>query len=237
MTIPKLRTGAQEDRGRRGGFTLLELITVVAIISITAAWAVPSFRQMQSDSNLRSVAREAANAFQFARNQAIMNETVHIVYLGMGAGTDACGNPLVDGAGNPVPIGILNDGAPGTALQNCCIDAGEVFTTEPATPGVFWGTSFAGGAHPEDTGLGDYTTGSSFADQFGAQTRWVGFRPDGVPVGFTGACVQGQTGSGKGGVYVTNGPPFTNRDYAVLLTPLGGTKVFSFDRAAGAWTD
>ena len=42
------------------------------------------------------------------------------------------------------------------------------------------------------------------------------FRPDGIPVGFTAACVTGQIGSGAGGVYVTN----ANRDYAVVVTPL-----------------
>jgi prepilin-type N-terminal cleavage/methylation domain-containing protein len=222
---------------RRGGFTLLEMMVVVAILGITAAYAVPSWRQIQQDSQLKGAARTVANAFQYARSQAILTERIHLVYFAMGPGTDACGNPLQDPAGNPVPVLILDDGAPGSVNQNCCIDAGETIVTERAVPGVFWGTSFAGGPATDDTGLGNFATGSSLADAFGVQTQWVAFRPDGVPVGVTAACVMGQTGSGRGGIYLTNAAPFQNRDYAVLLSPLGGTKISSWDRVAGAWTN
>ncbi len=80
-------------------------------------------------------------------------------------------------------------------------------------------------------GGGDYATGSTFTDANGNAARWVMFRPDGVPVGFTAACVTGQLGSGAGGIYVTN----ANRDYAVVVTPLGGAHVRGFERGAGAW--
>ena len=96
---------------------------------------------------------------------------------------------------------------------------------------VNWGATFAAAAAPNDTGAGDYATGSSFADRNGNQTRWVMFRPDGIPVGFTAACVAGQIGSGAGGFYVTN----ANRDYSVVVTPLGGTKVNSFERGSATW--
>jgi len=218
---------------RNHGFTLLELVAVIVIIGVTAAFAVPSWRQIQADSRLKGVARSVSNAFSYARSQAALTENVHIVYFGMAGGTDACGNPLVDAAGNAVPMLVLDDGAPGSALQNCCIDPGENVYTEPAVAGVAWGTSFAGATPADDTGAGNFLTGSSFSDQFGAQTEWVAFRPDGVPVGFTGACVLGQTGTGRGGIYVTN----QNRDYAVLLTPLGSSKIHAFDRPSGTWSN
>ena len=41
----------------------------------------------------------------------------------------------------------------------------------------------------------------------------------------------GQLGSGNGAAYVTNG----ERDYAVVLNPLGGVRVHVWDRQAGAW--
>ena len=74
-------------------------------------------------------------------------------------------------------------------------------------------------------------TGATFTDQAGVQTRWVMFRPDGIPVGFTGACVIGSIGSGGGGVYVTN----SLRDYSAILTPLGGVKLRGFEQQAAAW--
>ena len=98
---------------------------------------------------------------------------------------------------------------------------------------VNWGMTFAAGPAPRDGGAGDPTTGSTFTRPNGAQARWVMFRPDGIPVAFdrTPACVEGEIGSGAGGVYITN----ANRDYSVVVTPLGGSHVSGFERVAAAW--
>jgi len=225
-----------EIRGRSGGFTIVELMIAVAIVGIVAAMALPGWRQLQINQRLRDVTRAGANMVQTARSQAIATGNNHILYLAAGVGTDVCGNPLVDGQGNPVPMVILDDGPPGPGT-NCCIDGGERVLTEPifTRPGVMdnvnWGATFAAAQAPMDSGGGDYTTGSTFTDGSGNQTRWVMFRPDGVPVGFTPACVAGQIGSGAGGIYVTN----ATRDYSVVVTPLGGAHVSGFERGAGVW--
>lgn len=219
-----------------GGFTLVELVIALAIIGIVAAMALPGWLQFQDNQRLRDVTRAGANMMQTARSQAIATGNNHIVYFATAGFVDACGRPMVDAQGNPVPMLILDDGAAG-GVTPCCIDPGERVITEPVftRPGVMnnvnWGATFAPAQSPNDSGGGDYTTGSTFSDRNGNQIRWVMFRPDGIPVSFTAACVTGQIGSGAGGVYVTNG----SRDYAVVLTPLGGAQVSGFERSAGAW--
>lgn len=224
-------------RVRSAGFTLLELMIVVVIFGVIAAMAVPAWRQIESNNRARSAARTVANAFDYARSQAIMTGDNQIVFVSAGVGTDACGNAL------PGPVVILDDGAPGSPSpsNNCCINPGETTLTLPNDPaqamaGLNWGVTFAATKPADDSGAGNYTTGSSFADPFGVQTQWVLFRPDGVPVGFTTACVKGQVGSGGGGIYLTNGSGKSGRDYAVVLSPLGVARVHNFDRSTGTWT-
>ena len=182
--------------------------------------------------------RAGANMVQTARSQAIATGNNHILYLATAVGTDACGNPMVDAQGNPVPMLVLDDGPPG-AGTNCCIDGGERVLTEPVftRPGVMnnvnWGATFAAGPAPTDSGGGNYVTGSTFTDANGNQARWVMFRPDGIPVAFSAACNTSGIGSGAGGIYVTN----ANRDYSVVVTPLGGSHVSGFERGAAAWMD
>ena len=128
---------------------------------------------------------------------------------------------------------VLDDGLPGSANQNCKIDAGETFETYTfAAPEVVYGVYAAGTKVPSDAGAGAMTSGSSFVDDGGGNARWVMFRPDGMPLAFDSSCNLGAVGSGGGAVYLNNG----NRDVAAVLTPLGATRVHAFNRASNAWT-
>jgi hypothetical protein len=52
-------------------------------------------------------------------------------------------------------------------------------------------------------------------------------------VTFDAACNLSPIGDGGGAVYLTNG----QRDYAVVLSPLGAVRVHAWNVGAGAWTN
>lgn len=218
---------ATTDR-RRTGFSIVELVVISAIVGVLAAAAVPSMLQWADDQRVKSAARSAADAMTFARSEAIRTGSSHLVVFGMALGATA-------------PIVIVNDGPPTTA--NCQIDAGEVVHSVPAEDGVSWGTSTGGAngaAVPADPGdlPANAASGWTFADGSGANpASWLLYQPDGLPRAFTssgGVCSAiGNSGEGGGGVYVTNG----NRDYAVVLRPLGTVRVHKWDPGAGSWSN
>ena len=169
------------------------------------------------------------NAFSYARSRAITTGNRYVVVFAAGASTDVCGNAIVNEQGKPVPVLVFDDGTP--AAANCCLDGGEQRLSERALPGVNWGVTLAGVPAPTDVGAGDYTTGSSLSEPDGSNAAWVVFGPDGIPVAFNVACTLGTTGTGAGAIYLTNG----DRDYSVVLNPLGTSNVERFDPAQGQW--
>ncbi len=219
------------------GFTIIEMMIVVAIVAIAAAFAVPSWQRMNDNIRLRAAARGAAQTFGYAREQSIRTERRHLVFFQLGPAVDGCGNAL------PAPLLVLDD-----ANGDCCIDAGEPSWTpeEIAQPAVqataFWGVTNAAAPVPEDSGRGAFASGSTFTTPLGAATSVVGFRPDGIPIAMGAGCAPApqQLGSGGGGIYFTNGRAGLNaaerRDLAVVLSPLGTTKVYQWNAAAGVWT-
>lgn len=221
------------SRSHQTGMTLIEVMVVVGIIGSLALLGAVAMDSYQRNARVRNAAQSVAGALALARAEAIRTGNNHLVFFNADGGTDACGNALETSDGQVAPILVLDDGAPGSANQNCCIDAGESRMVERAVPGVSWGVAEADTQAPGDTGGGSIGTGSTFTSPAGTQTAWVLFRPDGVPVGFTSACNAGDAGSGGGGIYVTNGA----WDYAAVLAPLGGVRVHAWSTEADAWRD
>ena len=226
------------------GFTMIEVLLVVAIIGIAAAMALPSFQAMRSNNRLMGQARDIANIFQVARQRAVTTGNNHIVYFSTNGGTDFCANgfPVDPTTGFPMPAVLIDDGPPGPP-SNCCIDANETIETVPANFGVLWGVQAGLPSVNEDGGGGVHTVGSTFNNPGGAQAHAILFRPDGVPVALGAACATGGIGTGGGAIYLNNEPASANggRTYAVVLTPLGASKIYSWDASqnagAGAWTN
>jgi prepilin-type N-terminal cleavage/methylation domain-containing protein len=223
------------SRRRFAGFTTIEVMIVVAIIGVFAALAIPSWRAYQANLRLRAAARTVANAFSYARSHALATGNRHVVVFAVDPldPNDVQGNPIVNSQGVAVPVLVFEDNDGGAA--DCGYDAGEERLAENAVPGVNWGVTPAPPAgppqSPEDTGGGDYTTGSSFTQPDGSDAAWVSFGPDGIPVAFNAACNFGVTGTGAGAIYLTNGA----RNYAIVLNPLGTSNVERFDPNADAW--
>jgi len=60
---------------RRGGFTLAEIIVVLAILGITAAVVVPAFTRLAPDDDVTSVAAQLDGVIAVARNTALRRAT------------------------------------------------------------------------------------------------------------------------------------------------------------------
>ncbi len=213
-------------QGRSQGFSVLELMVVLAIAAVLSAAAVPRIQQWAANQRLKQATRSLADLMRVAQAEAVRTGNNFLVLLG----TDATGAPLpANGAGTPYPaVAVEEDNADGL------IGPGErVIPIEPAN-GIFWGITAAGVGHPDDSSprAAAFATGTTFQDALGGAANWFVFRPDGLPVAFsTGPYQEGAIGTGAGAVYLTNGA----RDYAIVLSPLGGVRVSAWDGSLNQW--
>ena len=68
-----------------GGFTLIELILVIAILGIVMSFALPSINGMSNRARLKSIAETMTQDIQLARSEAVLNNSAIVVSVVEGA--------------------------------------------------------------------------------------------------------------------------------------------------------
>ena len=67
----------------RSGFTLIEMMVVIALVAIILSLAVPSFRELIARNKLEGVAGEFATDLQYARSEAVARNALVGVVTGV----------------------------------------------------------------------------------------------------------------------------------------------------------
>ena len=115
------------------GFTLIELMVVVALISVILVLAIPSFTGMLARKRLEGVALELGTDLQYARSEAVQkNAQVQVIFgsncyaiyvVGITAATDCTNLGMID---------LINPVVP---LRRVQITTGPILAFTPATVG------------------------------------------------------------------------------------------------------
>jgi hypothetical protein len=207
------------------------------VLGVLAGVGAALMRGSFGEARAKGAVRSLADLMLLARTEAIRTGDNHIVFFGR----DAEGNDLVGTSGQPAAALVIRDlDADGK------VDAGErvASVNVDSTGSLAWGSVFAallGGSAKAPDDNPDATFPDSdpdficctFLDPGGDAAHWVVFLPDGMPRAFSiNPFSAGPLASGNGSVYVTSG----TRDYAVVLAPLGGVRVHTWERGANTWT-
>lgn len=216
------------------GFTLLELMTVVAIVGIVAALAIPSIKTYQRKEVTRGTAKQVSGWVSDARSQAVSGGRMTFLLLeepinglfpfedGQFASlvTDSNGNRALDETDSSVPMYLPSgsganvekyDADSSTYLGSLFIPEGDLSDRVPIAK------------------LNDLQDGTTLPMSADLGIPAVAFSPQGAPVAID---TPDQWGTGAGGIYLTDDESLV---LAVIVLPLGEVKVQSLDAATGEW--
>ena len=120
---------ASQWPSRMRGFTLIELMVVVALVAIVLSLAAPSFTGTLARKRLEGVATELSTDIQYARSEAAQkNAAVGIVF-----GTN-CYTVYLVGTSAATGCAALGGGSP---LKDVGVSGGTTLAFAPTTSGAF----------------------------------------------------------------------------------------------------
>ena len=217
----------------RDGFTLVELMFIVAIVGIMATLAVTSLKTYARREDTRTAARAVAGVVEKARSVAVSSG--HMTWVVFDEPVNGVA-PFEAGQFAAMIVDNDNDLQPTAAdgITPIFMPEGARQHTQKfdSAASPYGATNLPDSDQSQEIpngALQDTVDGSTLNIDVNLGVPTIGFSPQGFPVK---ASTPLQPGSGAGGIYMTDN---NSTVVAVLVMPLGEVRTVAFDSASHEW--
>ena len=222
---------------RTQGFTIFELMIVMAIMAVMLAFAAPGFNRYRQREGTKSDALMVASALRLARARAMKEGVQYILILNPAAGYTTEIAPDLPGSGTnlrAVARLVRDDdrdqveSADDTFAMNVTVPI-SVYSGREYDPAT---DPFSDALQPDDPNatLAAVEFGTTFKKLDDGETSAVGFTNRGIP--FDPNVDPPAPPSGQGAYYMTDGQGAV---FAVVLLPLGEVRVRTLSPVTNGW--